>query len=99
MVSLARMGWEPVPASRHPQMMPMGNKYELIERDGQILMERPQEITQDVIRANNRRARDQVRTKEEQLSAAPQGHFERNNKDTPLTKVNKSYEPMKMRED
>ena len=46
-VSLARMGWEPVPAARHPSMMPESNKYLIIERKGLVLMERPLEITED----------------------------------------------------
>ena len=93
-VSIARKGWEPVPASRHPSMMPDGNKYQIIERKGMILMERPLEITEEAQRAERRRAQLQVRQKEEQLNAAPQGQFERNNKDAPLARVKKGYSPI-----
>jgi hypothetical protein len=93
-VHLARMGWEPVPASRHPEMMPAGSSDRTIERKGMILMERPQEITEESRLIEARRARAQVRAKEEQLSAAPQGQFERSNKDAPLVKVKKGYEAM-----
>lgn len=92
-VELARGGWEPVPASRHPSMMPKG-KYETIERDGMILMERPKELTDEAHSADLRRARLQVRSKEAQLNASPDGTFER---DRPSVK--KSYEAMPIPKD
>lgn len=97
-VSLTRMGWEPVPASRHPEMMPSGGKYMTIERKGMVLMERPQEVTDEVERVNNRRARDQVRVKEDQLSSAQQGQFDRNHPQA-KPKIRKGYEPMPIPED
>lgn len=98
-VSIARKGWEPVPASRHPSMMPEGNKYQTIERKGMILMERPLEITDEARRIERRKAVNQVRQKEEQLNSAPQGQFDRNNKDAPLARVRKGYEPMPIPEE
>ena len=92
-VELARRGWEAVPASRHPEMMPHGWTGKTILRDGMILMERPKEITDEALSIRYRRARSQVRAKEEQLVAAPPGQFERNNKDSSLVKVKKSYAP------
>lgn len=91
-VALARKGWDPVPASRHPSFMPDSGAYNTIERKGMVLMERPIEITQEARQAEMRRARLQVRQKEEQLNNSPQGQFERNNKDNSLVKVKKSYE-------
>lgn len=91
-VALARLGWEPVPASRHPAFMPDGGKHAVIERKGMILMERPVEITNEARAVELRRARLQVRQKEEQLTAAPAGQFERSNKGNSLAKVNRSYE-------
>lgn len=94
-VQLAQAGWEAVPASRHKEMMPKGFNGECIERKGMVLMERPLEITQDAKDKELRRARLQVRSKEEQLNAAPKGQFERSKSDgTSLAKVSKSYEPM-----
>lgn len=93
-VALARKGWEPVPASRHPELMPVNSKDAIITRKGMVLMERPLELTEEARSIENRRARNQVRAKEEQLSAAPAGQFERSNKDSPLIKVKKSYEAM-----
>ena len=93
-VSLRRLGWEPVPASRHPEMMPMGSAERSIERKGMILMERPAEISEEVRRADLRKARAQVQNKQAQLGEAPAGQFERTNKGDPLAKLKRSYEPI-----
>jgi hypothetical protein len=45
-VSLAMKGWESVPVSRHPELMPFGYEGATIERRGMILMERPEQITE-----------------------------------------------------
>jgi len=95
-VQLARTGWEPVPASRHPEMMPSGNRHAIIERKGMILMERPESITVRFRAADDKHARDQVRTKQEQLAVAKEGTFERQNKDAPLAKIRHSYEPLEI---
>lgn len=98
-VALRRVGWAPVPASRHPEMMPAGTKDDVILRKGMILMERPEEITEEVRAIDKKRARDQVRVKEQQLTEAPVGQFQRTNKDSPLAKVKKSFEAMPIPED
>ena len=91
-VQLRRQGWEPVPAARHPEMMPVGSKDPTIIRKGMILMERPTAITEELRQIDKKRARDQVRVKEQQLNEAPQGQFERDNKGNKLASVKKSYE-------
>jgi len=92
-VALARKGWESVPASRHPELMPMGYKGGEITRKGMVLMERPLEITQDARNAELRKARMQMRDKEAQLSQPSRnGEFERTNKGDPLVKISKKYE-------
>jgi hypothetical protein len=93
-VRLARAGWEPVPLSRHAHYMPEGYDGKTIVRDGQILMERPKELTLEAERLERKRARDQVRIKEDQLASAPQGQFERDNKGAPLANIKKNYVPM-----
>lgn len=93
-VALYRAGWEPVPASRHPSYMPIGGNYETITRKGMILMERPSEINEEARARELRKARTQVRQKEEQLNAAPPGQFDRVNKDASMVKVKRSYEAM-----
>lgn len=90
-VALAHKGWEAVPASRHPQLVPPGWTGAHIPRKGCLLMERPKEITDAVRAQDNRRAREQVRQKEEQLGAAPVGTFERDNKGNSLAQIKKSY--------
>lgn len=91
-VAMAHKGWEAVPSSRHPHLMPINYAGNTIEREGMILMERPLEITQEAKARDLRVAKAQVRGKEEQLGASPQGTFERANKDQSLVKVKKTYE-------
>jgi hypothetical protein len=91
-VALQRKGWDIVPASRHPEMMPLGYTGTMIIRKGMVLMERPLVITQEARDIENRRARLQVRAKEEQLSASKPGEFERSNKGNEMTKIKKGYE-------
>ena len=93
-VALARKGWESVPASRHPELMPMGYTGAEITRKGMVLMERPLQITEEVRAAELRRARLQMRSKEEQLAQAGGGQFERSNKGENMVKVKKGYEAM-----
>ena len=92
-VALARMGWMAVPASRHPEMMPINGNYQTIERKGMTLMERPSMITDQVRAMDLKRARKQVRDKEAQLSHAPDGQFERDHAKA-RPKVSKSFEPL-----
>jgi hypothetical protein len=88
-IRLASDGWTAVPASRHPEMMPLNSNEATIMRDGCVLMECPTEIV-DERKANElRKARMQVRTKEAQLAGSPDGHFER---DRP--KISKAYSPI-----
>lgn len=98
-VELTRMGWEAVPAKRHPEMMPMDYKGGTIERDGLVLMERPEIITRRVQDRDKKAARDQVRAGEERLNDAPAGQFERANKDNPLAKIKKTMEPIDIPDD
>lgn len=92
-VELARKGWEAVPASRHPEMMPVGKGFDNIERDGMILMERPKELTDEARDVELRKARAQVRSKESQLSNAPDGTMTRDHAKV-RPSISKGYEPM-----
>ena len=91
-LALRRSGWEEVPTHRHPSYMPMATDLAYIERKGMVLMERPKEITADSRDRELRKARQQVRHKEEQLNAATGGQFDRSNKDQSLVNIKKSYE-------
>jgi hypothetical protein len=95
MTDLLRKGWEPVPASRHPEMMPSGNTYESVERKGMVLMERPTELVEEARMIERRRAMSQVRAKEAQLAGTPDGTMSR---DDPRVspKIKKGYEPMQI---
>ena len=93
-IELARTGWEPVPTARHPEMMPADTKEKVIMRKGNMLMERPEEITKMVKDREYRAARQQVKAKEEALNQAPAGTLERANKGNSLARVSKSFVPM-----
>jgi hypothetical protein len=86
-IATARGGWEPVPASRHPELMPKGWSGVTIERDGMILCERPKEITDEAVMREKLKARNQVRDKEQQIQMSPAGPnspFDATNKGKPI---------------
>ena len=89
-----RMGWEPVPLSRHPNMMPSGWQGSIIERKGMILMERPAEITEEIKAIEAARARDQVRAKEAQLNGTPEGGLGHRDLASVRPKIKKGYAPI-----
>ena len=60
-------GWEAVPLSRHPELMPRGWKGETIEVGGLVLMERPKVFTDEAREDERRAAREAVITKEAQM--------------------------------
>ena len=97
-VSLARAGWEAVPAGRHPEMMPLHSKASIIERKGMILMERPLTLTNEARDVELRRARMQVRAKEQQLASTPDGTMTRDHARV-RPNVKKSFEPIPVPED
>lgn len=96
-VGLSRMGWEAVPPERHPAFMPKDWRGETIERDGMVLMERPQAVTDRIVALERKKARDQVRTKEEQLGSAPANTFDRvdGNKNKNV-KIKKEWSPLEI---
>ncbi len=69
--NLLRNGWQPVPASRHPDFMPAGMNGANIEHKGMVLMELPQELVDDARRQDKRIADMQVNQKAGQNEAAP----------------------------
>lgn len=66
-VELSRQGWEAVPLSRHPELMPHGWSGNTIEVDGLVLMERPKILTDEARAIEARNAKEAVMTKEAQL--------------------------------
>jgi hypothetical protein len=95
-IRLSQMGWEAVPTKRHPQLMPLGTDKKFIVRKGMMLMERPQELTDEVRAIEKQKARERVMTREQQLASVEPGHFERTNKDSSMIKVKRSYAPMEI---
>ena len=94
-VELARMGWEPVTTARHPEMMPMQGNHPVIERKGMVLMQRPA-IISDEARSNElRKARNQVRVKEQQLNATPDGTLTRDHPSA-RPQIKKGYSPIEV---
>jgi len=91
---LVRMGWETVPSSLIPDMMPSNDKGSSIIRDGMILMMRPKEITENLRKRQLMESRAQVTEKEEQLEHAPPGQFEREYKGESLAKIRRGLEPV-----
>lgn len=92
-VQLAREGWSIVPASRHPNMMPVGATEEVILRKGCILMECPTEIVVERRAIELRKARDQVRHKEAQIAGTPEGTMTRDHARV-RPSIKKGYEPI-----
>lgn len=90
---LKRAGWDAVPASRHPSMMPTNAGEGPILRKGMILMECPTEIVQERQDNNLRRARLQVRAKESQIAGTPEGTLTRDDARV-RPQIKKSYEAM-----
>jgi len=92
LVEMREQGWEPVddPALRK-YFMPEGHDG-AIERDGLVLMDRPQQLTDEAREEDRLLAINAVRAKEQQMSSAPVGQFERSNKGTPLVSVKRSIE-------
>ena len=97
-VQLARMGWEAVPTSRHPEMMPHAGSHPNIERKGQVLMMRPAVISEEARDIEKRKARAQVKHKEQQLHATPEGTMTRDDPRVRPT-ISKGYEPIPVPKD
>lgn len=73
---LARMreqGWEPVNPQEHPNWVPVPPGYDklTIIKEGQILMERPMELTLEARKENEIAARQQIREAEQRLGMTP----------------------------
>lgn len=96
-VLMREQGWLPVDVKRHPDFMPPGWQG-AIERDGMILMERPQQLTDEARQEEQANARMMVRSKEEQMGIAQSGQFDRRNGNSSLSKVSRSIEPMEIPE-
>lgn len=89
-ISLAENGWEPLSLSSFPQfkkLMPKNWSKDTFEKRGQMLMIRPQELTDEARVEDKKNADNQVKGKLASLKEAGPGEAERT-----LVKVNRSYE-------
>ena len=77
---IARMreqGWEPVNPKRHPTWVPPGYNEPHIIKGGQILMERPIELTLEARKELRQLSKQQVREAEQRLGMTPKGEATR----------------------
>lgn len=93
MVAMQDNHWQPVPASRHPYMMPADQQSGCIERDGLVLMERPAYLTAEARQEDYDEARLAVQIKEQQLSNTPSGHLTRKH-GSAGAKISHDYAPL-----
>lgn len=92
-VFMREQGFEPVPASRHPEMVIEGHKGAII-RDGLILMERPEEYTREAQAEDRRNARLAVTDREKQIKGTPDGQLPRERANgTSTVELNRYMEP------
>lgn len=68
---MREQGWEPVNPKRHPNWVPPGYSQPHIIKGGQILMERPMELTQEARQEQRQLARTQMREAEQRLGMTP----------------------------
>lgn len=91
-VFLREQGWEPVESARYPKFV-MAGQEGAIRRDGQVLMERPIELTQEAMAEDKAAAREAVAIKEQQLGQAGAGEFQRHRTDGSSTvQINRTIE-------
>ncbi len=70
---MREQGWEPVDPKRHPTWLPPGYNLPNIIKGGQILMERPLELTLEAKKELRQLSNQQMREAEQRLGMAPKG--------------------------
>jgi hypothetical protein len=78
LAAMRRQGWEPVDPKCHPNWVPEGYDKPYIIRGGQILMERPKELTEQAEREVIDLTRQDMLTAEQRLGLAPKDTMTRN---------------------
>lgn len=97
-ILMREQGWEPVDASRHPELVAEGHKGAII-RDGLMLMERPVELTQEAQAEDRAAAREAVTVKKQQLGETPSGTMPRDADPRVRPRVSTSYESLPIDEE
>lgn len=77
LAQMREQGWEPVDPKRHPTWVPPGYSQPHIIKGGQILMERPVELTNEARAEMTTLARRQVREAEQRLGKSEKGELGR----------------------
>jgi len=97
--SMRQQGWEPVSPKMHPNWVPPGYKEPHIIKGGQILMERPMELTLEAKRELRAMSKQQVVEAEQRLGMTPKGELTREHPDI-APRVDKGYfRPVQAEED
>jgi len=96
-ILMREQGWEPVDASRHPELVADGHQGAIV-RDGLILMERPIELTHEAQMEDRASAREAVSIKKQQLGEAPAGTLTRDHQGV-RPSVRTSYESLPIDEE
>jgi len=86
LLAMKRVGWTPVPASRHPHLMPAGYDGP-IENKGLMLMEKPKILTDRSRVLEEQEARAQLRNSEERLMDVPANTGPRDVRGKPIMDV------------
>lgn len=90
---LRDQGWEPVDAARYPGAFMADGTKGAIRRDGQVLMERPIELTHEAQAEERQAAKQAVAIKEAQLTGSKEGEFQRHRDDGSSTvRINRTME-------
>jgi len=98
-ILMREQGWEPVDASRHPELVAEGHQGAIV-RDGLILMERPIELTHEAQAEDRAAAREAVSIKKQQLGETPTGTLTRDHPSArKVTGVNTTYESLPIDEE
>lgn len=92
MVDLHDNGWRPVDVSMMPSLMPAGYKG-VIRNGGQVLMERPMELTKEAESEAYQNAQREIRIKEHQLRGAGGPFNERTPGTIANTRISKTIVP------
>lgn len=93
-VNLRENHWTPVPASRHPELMPIGAEG-AITKDGMVLMERPLYLTEEAREEDLYWAHDQVARNQSANQQTPDGNFTRDHPSVHrVSRTKRSYAPI-----
>lgn len=98
LASMRRQGWEPVDPRRHPTWVPPGYDKPYLIRDGQILMERPIELTNEARKEVRDLSRQQMREAEQRLGLTPKDTMTRDFKGVEPRVVKEVMRPMAIEE-